>query len=254
MQEFGVGRQLFLEKRYARAAVAFREALVGDPRNPRVWSFLGVSLAHAGSAVEAEQALQRALSLSPQSAECWFHLGVARGLEARWSAAAEAYRRAAAIRPNDLTVWHRLGVALAEAGDPAGSAAAFERALILSRDEGSFGRPERPAAGPFDDHVVEPGERGGPKEADSWLSLALSLLTLGEVEEAVAAYERSYTIDPERARRSMFRPMLMLLTASAGPPTEPEPDGPEPDRPTSPVRPPSRPVLPPEERLHPGLV
>ena len=67
-----------------------------------------------------------------------------------------------------------------------------------------------------DDHVDETGEREGSREAKSWLELALSLLTLGEEEEAVAAYDRAYTLDPERASRSLFRPMLKLLTAVEG--------------------------------------
>ena len=254
MHEFAVGRRLFVQKEFSRAVKAFHEALVSDPQNPRVWSYLGMSLAHSGRAVEAEQALQRAVAISPQNAEGWFHLGVARGLEAKWAEAAEAYRRAVAILPDDLAVWHRLGVALAEAGDEAGSAAAFERALILSRDDGDARRPERRVSGPVDNHVVEPGERAGPKEVDSWLSLALSLLALGEVEEAVAAYEKGYSIDPERARRSLFRPMLVLLTAAAGSPTDPGPDGPVPDRPTSPTPPPHRPNPAPGEPLPLGLI
>ena len=33
-------------------------------------------------------------------------------------------------------------------------------------------------------------------EAQSWLDLALRLLSLGEEQEAVAAYERAYTLRP----------------------------------------------------------
>lgn len=242
-REFDVGLELFSRKEYVRAAKTFEEVLLGDPHHARAWSYLGISLAHAGRAQEAEEALRRAIELAPANGECWFHLGVAQTLEADWPHAAETFRHAAALMPSDLAAWHRLGVALAESGDTEGSAAAFERALILSRETDAPGRTVRPMRGPSDDHLSEPGEREGPKEAESWISLALSLLTLGDVEEAVAAYERGYSVDPNRARHSMFRPMLKLLSATSDGPGEPLPGGRAFDEaPASPLKPPQRPA------------
>ena len=87
---------------------------------------------------------------------------------------------------------------------------------MLSRE--GTGRERSPASRirpeAEDIHVVESGERDGGREAKSWLDLALSLLSLGEEEEAIAAYERAYTLDPTRASRSLFRPMLRLVTAA----------------------------------------
>ncbi|MGC2288382.1 MAG: tetratricopeptide repeat protein [Thermoplasmata archaeon] len=242
-REFDVGLELFARKEYARASKAFEEVLLGDPHHARSWSYLGISLAHMGRAPEAEQALQRAIQIAPTNGECWFHLGVAQGLEADWPRAAETLRHAAALLPNDMAAWHRLGVALAEAGDQEGSIAAFERALILSRETGSLERAIRHPRGSGDDHLAEPGEREGPKEAESWISLALSLLTLGDVEEAVAAYERGYSVDPDRARHSMFRPMLKLLSATSSGPEADLPGGRAfDDAPVPPIRPPQRPA------------
>lgn len=239
---FDVGLELFTRREYARAVKAFEEVLVGEPHHARAWSYLGISLAHTGRALAAERALRRAIELTPANGEVWFHLGIAQCLEAEWSRAAETLRQAAALLPGDMAVWHRLGVALAEAGDREGSAAAFERALILSRDTGAAERAVRHRHGTGDDHLSEPGEREGPKEAESWLSLALSLLTLGDVEEAVAAYERGYSVDPTRARQSMFRPMLKLLSATSDESAEGGPGGRDfEEAPSSPVRPPARP-------------
>jgi Flp pilus assembly protein TadD len=240
---FDVGLELFARKEYARATKAFEEVLLGDPHHARAWSYLGIALAHMGRAPEAEQALQRAIEIAPTNGECWFHLGVAQTLEADWRRAAESLRHAAALMPRDMAAWHRLGVALAEAGDIEGSAAAFERSLILSRDTGIVEGAVHHPHGSGDDHLAEPGQREGPKEAESWLSLALSLLTLGDVEEAVAAYERGYSVDPDRARHSMFRPMLKLLSATSGQSTDELPGGRAVEEaPVSPIRPPQRPV------------
>ncbi|MCI4340328.1 MAG: tetratricopeptide repeat protein [Thermoplasmata archaeon] len=235
-QRFDIGVHYFLKGEYERAARAFQDVLLDEPLNGRAWSYRGIALAHLGHGAEAEQALSRAIELGPQNGEAWFHLGIARSLRSEWPEAVSAYRHAVAYLPDDLVAWHRLGVALAESGDEISATAAFERALVLSRETGSAPL-EEPAPGPrADAHLGEVGEREGIREAQSWLDLALSLLSLGEEEEALAAYDRAFTLDPGRARRSLFQPMLRLLTAAAGEPLEDEaatedgPVGPMPPR------------------------
>lgn len=221
---------------FDHAARAFREVLLDDPQNSRAWSYLGIALAHLGQAAEAEASLSRSIGLSPQNGEAWFHLGVARSLREEWPEAASAYRHAVALLPEDMVAWHRLGVALAESGDEPAASAAFERALVLSRETGERPLEEPVPPAPQDPHLQETGERETGREAQSWLDLALSLLSLGEEEEAVAAYERAFTLDPSRASHSLFQPMLRLLTAAAGQPLDDEPGGP-PDGPRGPPRP-----------------
>jgi tetratricopeptide (TPR) repeat protein len=228
-QQFDLGMAHFLREEWRAASHAFQEVLREAPHEARAWSYFGMALAHLGQGAEAEAALSRAIALSPHEGESWFHLGVARALRNEWSGAVSAYRRAVALMPGDLVAWHRLGVALAESGDREGATAAFERALVLSRETGAP-VPENPVTTSFtrpDSHLAEAGAREDAREVESWITLALSLLSLGDEEEAVAAYERAYTIDPERAGRSLFRPMLRLLTAAAGQPLEDEPAGPE---------------------------
>jgi protein O-GlcNAc transferase len=237
-QQFDVGMHHFLHEEWRLAAKAFQEVLREQPQEARAWSFLGMSLAHLGQGPEAEAALSRAIALRPQDGETWFHLGVARALRNEWASSVAAYRRAVALMPGDLVGWHRLGVALAESGDRDGATAAFERALVLSRETGEKvpDRDRTEAGRPPDGHLAEAGEREDAREAESWLSLALSLLSLGDEEEAVAAYERAYTIDPERAQRSLFRPMLRLLTVAEGRPID--------DESAPPHEPPTRPRPP----------
>jgi tetratricopeptide (TPR) repeat protein len=245
-QQFRLGVQHLLRKEYDRAASAFGSVVREDPNDALAWSNYGLALTHLGRAAEAELALARAVGLSPRNGDAWFHLGVARALRQEWGEAASAYRRAVALEPNDLVAWHRLGVALAEAGEEPAASTAFERALVLSRTVRSARSAEARASGTADDHSQEGAEREGTREAKSWLDLALSLLSLGDEEEAVAAYERAYTLDPERAARSLFRPMLRLLTAVGDEqaPGLPEPMLP-PAGPTRPeeVRPPRRPEV-----------
>jgi tetratricopeptide (TPR) repeat protein len=247
-QRFDLGVHYLLQKEHDRAVRAFQEVLREEPLNARAWSYLGMSQAHLGKGAEAESSLSRAIALAPQNAEAWFHLGVARSLRSEWPEAASAYRHAVALVPDDLVAWHRLGVALAENGEEEAASAAFERALVLSRETGE--RPlEEPVHEPEsgDIHLAEAGEKETLREAKSWIDLALSLLSLGEEEEAVAAYERAYTLDAERAAKSLFRPMLQLVTAAsesatdesvdfpgaavAGPVLPPTPRRPEPPKP-----------------------
>lgn len=248
-QRYRVGVQHLLQKEYDRAATAFGEVVRENPADAQAWSSYGLALTHLGRASEAELALSKAVALAPRNGEAWFHLGVARSLRDEWPDAVSAYRRAVALQPEDVVAWHRLGVALAESGDEPGAATAFERALVLSRTVPSASMEDdapKPSRAASDDHSAEGGEREGAREAKSWLDLALSLLALGDQDEAVAAYERAYTLDPERASRSLFRPMLRLLTA-VGEDVSTEsveaiarPEGPP--RPEA-VRPPSRPEV-----------
>ena len=237
-QRFDIGVHYFLKGEYDRAVTAFQDVLKDEPSNARAWSYLGISAAHMGRGGDAERALSRALQLSPQNGEAWFHLGLARSLRSEWPEAASAYRRAVALEPEDMVAWHRLGVALAESGEEEAASVAFERALVLSRETGAT-----PLEEPYRDssehgHLTEPTEAEGRREAQSWIDLALSLLSLGEEEEALAAYDRAFSIDPDRASRSLFKPMLRLLTAAAGQPLEDE--GPEESGPRPPPPPPRR--------------
>jgi tetratricopeptide (TPR) repeat protein len=229
-QRADLGVHYLLRGEYDRAVRAFLDVIREEPNDASAWSYYGISLAHIGRAAEAEAALARAIALSPANGETWFHLGVARSLREEWQDAATAYRRAVALAPEDMVAWHRLGVALAESGEETGAAAAFERALVLSRSIPTDESDLHPARGPFDDHVDEAGVREGSREAKSWLDLALSLLSLGDEDAAVAAYERAYTLDRGRAQNSLFRPMLRLVTAVEGGPDPGEEEVPVPRR------------------------
>ncbi|MCI4365381.1 MAG: tetratricopeptide repeat protein [Thermoplasmata archaeon] len=229
-QRADLGVHYLLRGEYDRAVRAFLDVIRDDPADATAWSYYGISLAHTGRPVEAEAALARAIQLSPTNGESWFHLGVARSLREEWGEAASAYRKAVALAPEDMVAWHRLGVALAESGEEPSASAAFERALVLSRSlpTDELVAPARPR---FDDHVDEAGAREGAREAKSWLDLSLSLLSLGDEDAAVAAYERAYTLDPTRAQNSLFRPMLRLLTAVEGGADPGEEEFPVPARP-----------------------
>jgi tetratricopeptide (TPR) repeat protein len=217
-QRFDLGVHYLLQKEHDRAVRAFQEVLQEEPLNARAWSYLGMAQAHLGRAADAEGSLSRAIALAPQNAEAWFHLGVARSLRSEWPEAASAYRHAVALVPEDLVAWHRLGVALAESGEEDAASAAFERALVLSRETGERPLEEQVRVSESGDiHLTEVGEKETAREARSWIDLALSLLSLGEEDEAIAAYERAYTLDPERASKSLFRPMLQLVAAASTP-------------------------------------
>ena len=224
-QRFDLGVHFTLAGEYDRAVRSYETVVRDEPLNGRAWAYLGMAYAHMGRGPEAEAALSRSLAIAPVNGEAWFHLGVSRGLRGEWSEAAVAFRRAVAQLPDDLVAWPRLGVALSECGEEEAASTAFERALVLSRETG-IDVIREPGLEDGDAHLEEPTEPEGRRESRSWVDLALSLLSLGEEEEAIAAYERALTLDPETAHRSLFRPMLQLVSAASGRPIEDEPLGP----------------------------
>ena len=244
-RKFDLAIRLTVEGLDENAVSMFRAVVEDEPQNSSAWSYLGMCLAHLGRGDLAEEALSRAIALRPQN-PVLVPSGRCAGAPPRMAPGRVGLiERAVALQPNDMVAWHRLGVALAESGDETGAVTAFERALVLSRETGQDPRDRPPHRAVPDRHDEEVSEQEGFAETKTWLDLALSLLSLGEEEAAVAAYDRAYTLDPDRARQSLFRPMLELVTAASGPPTDdsappaPRPATPHPNapRPAEPPRP-----------------
>jgi Flp pilus assembly protein TadD len=212
--QLDLGISYIVRGEYQRALRTFQQIVERDPKEARAWSYLGLSHAHLGHGTDAEQALSKAIELAPGDPEAWFHLGVARSIRSEWPQAAIAYRHAVAGDPDDLMGWNQLGKALAESGDQPGAEAAFQRALVLSRETGDEPLPGVSASP--EDRLAGLGKSpSSPREAENWLDLSLKLLSLGEEEEAVAAYEQAYALDPGRASQSLFSPMRRLISAAS---------------------------------------
>lgn len=177
------------------AAVLAPLAGAGDPA---VLHLLGVALIEAGDAAAAVAPLQRLTALQPENADA--HLDLARAF-ARLSRSAEAAAACAAVlrlRPDEPVAWSILGSATA---DPAAAEAHFRRALVLrprfpdatvnlSRLLVDSGRAVEGLA-LLDDSLL-----ATPDHAELHYARAVALVAVDQVEAALEANRRAFSIAP----------------------------------------------------------
>ncbi|MBV9862581.1 MAG: glycosyltransferase [Alphaproteobacteria bacterium] len=101
------------DRRWAEAAIAYREVLEQSPSLPPIWVQLGHALKEAGRRNEAESAYRESLRLAPDVADTHLQLGHVLKLLGRREEALEAFAKALRIDRHFLPAIHEL-VALGE--------------------------------------------------------------------------------------------------------------------------------------------
>lgn len=200
-------------------------------QHPDVYTAAAVLLRECGHDEEALQSLQRALQLAPQAANNWYLQSVLQARLGRLPAALESLQRAIALAPEQIHFHRDLALALhglhrnAQALEVIEHTLAMEpqaaviwnaRAAILSR----LGRYQEAIASSEQALALQPGD------ADASVNLALTLMTLGQLERAWPWYEARWQgelADPLRhqqiARWSVgatLRGKTILLWAEQG--------------------------------------
>jgi predicted AlkP superfamily phosphohydrolase/phosphomutase/tetratricopeptide (TPR) repeat protein len=172
--------------------------------------FLGETLrlqaqvaAELGRADEAEEALQQAQSIDPTPvpASLVGDVAMARG---DWTRAAGLYREALAAHPTDSVLERRLGQALAGSNDDASAEAALKRALEKARTdeerEGSLGDLallyQKMGREPQARDVLLKGVSSLPRSAGLFGMLGAAWGRAGQLDKAIAAYQRSVALGP----------------------------------------------------------
>jgi tetratricopeptide (TPR) repeat protein len=155
-----------------KAADAFNKAVSLKPDYAEAYHGLGVSYARAGRYEEAVEALETAVGLKPGLAEAHGNLGFLYDHLGRPEEAAEAFREALRLKPDYAEAHNGLGVALAREKKYEESIELFKQALRI--------RPELKKAR---------------------FNLALSYISLGEIDSALRQERLLRTIDPELADR-----------------------------------------------------
>ncbi len=166
----------------AEAAAALR------PADPKVASWLGLTLAAAGRIDDARRAHERAIALDPAVGVVHYNFGY--DLE-RWgetAAAERQYRTALERDPTVPSVRTRLGRILADQGDVDGAIGLYRQELEIV--------PDSPSAAQ---------------------NLAYALLRLGRVDEAEPVLVRVLVINPRDAKaRNMLATILLQRGDTAG--------------------------------------
>ena len=155
-----------------KAAEAFAKAVKLKPDFAVAYHGLGVSYAKVGKYEEAVEALERAVEIKPDLAEAHGNLGFLYDHLGRPEEAAEAFREALRLKPDYAEAYNGLGVVLAREKKYEESIGLFKQALRI--------RPELKKAR---------------------FNLALSYISLEDVESALSQERLLREIDPELADR-----------------------------------------------------
>jgi len=102
--------QLFMEKRFPEAELAFREHLKEHGESAGVLLNLGLCLKELGRNAEAFESVQKASELEPGRADIWNELGLLWDDEGRLTKSEACYRRAVELDPTLARAWNNLGV------------------------------------------------------------------------------------------------------------------------------------------------
>jgi serine/threonine-protein kinase len=196
------------------AEVAYREALLLDPRSWQALLWLADLLVTSQRAAEAQPLLDTALKIYPN--ERLFHdvLGTLQHSQGNYAAAETAFRRSLALKPTGSLAYTNLSDALARQGRPEEALAVLQQGLLLRPHHRLYmhlgnalygrGRFAEAAA------AYERGLATLPAgQADAWLLAnlgdALSRLP-GRAPQARVSYQRALTGAEALARRYPANP------------------------------------------------
>lgn len=204
-----------------------RAALAGEPESALLLQELGVVLRRAERFREAAEVLSRAARIKPDSAPLLLELARALRASGRLEPAAAAAERATRLAPSDGQAWRELGASLHTMGRLPEAGAALARAeSLLPRDARvkqlraaglhALGRPQEA----LDFARRAASIHRGPSEL---ATLGLVLLTLGQAEVALSAFEEALGLAPDhpeavsgkaRAAESLGNRALAIETLS----------------------------------------
>lgn len=158
-----------------RALASYEAALRLDPQYALAWDNRGNTLRRLGRTVHALESYERALVLKPVYAEAWCHRAIVLHDLGRFADAAASAERALAARPGYADALLALGNAL--------------QALERQRD----------AVAAYDAGLAQ-GQR-----ADLWCARGAALKKSGQLDQALASYDRALALRPDYALAAHYR-------------------------------------------------
>jgi len=195
-----------------RAMTLFRDALNINPTDPQLHSNLGTTLMEVGRLEEAVAEQRQAIHYAPGSAEAYGNLGVALQKLGRQQEAAAAYATAIDIKPGLSFARTNLAIAAGETavqlGDASAAGGQYDAAIGHYRDALAKGA-DTPATrtklgialarrGALADAAIQLRlvVNTTPNDASAHANLATVLMSLNELDSAIAEFQQSLMIDP----------------------------------------------------------
>lgn len=198
------GTAAAMEDNPANAATLFQAAITAGGGTPECYYNLGQALHRAGDPAGAERAYWSALLRAPGFADAYNSLGVTLAGCGRADDAAAAFQRAIAERPGYAEARHNLASVLLGNGQADAAYALYRtwlatdpgnQRLIFLTGTAALNADSLPEA---ETHLRQALLRQ-PRDAGIWNNLALALVRMGRVGEAVAAFAKAVEIRPDYA-------------------------------------------------------
>jgi tetratricopeptide (TPR) repeat protein len=229
------GREHYQKREYDKAELLLRQVAESNDTFADVFNMLGVIAHEQGDFAGAEKFFERATSLNPNYTEALLNLAVTYNDQAKYEAARKIYqqiRSARARSPDNLDPFVKgkianmhadVALAYEEAGLVHEAIRELERAVLLCpgfadlrtrlgtlyRDAGNLMRAREHYDAACD---------ANPRYCQARVMLGITLLSLNDVDGAMAEWRHVLEIDPENKSAKMYIRMVETSPKSIRPP------------------------------------
>ena len=207
----------------AGAVNAFERAVQARPNDPAWRTLLAGALLHEDRAEAAMAQFAAALRINPQYGDAHRGIGHIHLNAGRPAEAVDALRRAIDLQPDDMDAQYALATALTRLGNSREAARYFERVEQVQRQRLAEQRRTRSLDVLKEEAALRTAERDHERAAALWrqviqleptrashhLGLADALANAGQIDPAIAAYERGAALGAEPA---VFRRLAELYS------------------------------------------
>jgi TolB-like protein/tetratricopeptide (TPR) repeat protein len=203
---------------FARAEVAYRKLLQGNPLDASLHIGLGEAVDGSGRSEEAEASFRRAIAVEPSYAGAYTALAGHLFERGRAGEAAAAYRKVTELAPASATAWSNLGGALQMSGNFAGASEAYRHSLRLEPSKSGYSNlgttlfylgKSTEAVANFESAVAL-----GEHDAVVWGNLGDALWQIeGRRQEAAEKYRRAIELGERSLATTPDDPLLLAQLA-----------------------------------------
>ncbi|MFX1761422.1 tetratricopeptide repeat protein [Paraburkholderia sp. A1RI-2L] len=215
LAHYNLGNAYAAVGRHEDAMYAFGHAVRLQPGDASSHNNLGNALHALGRHADAAEAFRRALKIRPGHAGAHNNLGMALNALGDCAGAVEQFQKALRFQPRFVAAHFNLANTLDATGYHAQAVAGFETALALQPQfpPALFGLGNALAALGRHEEALGPYERAiglDPKFALAWLALGSAQHALGRHAAALRAFDEALRVRPDLAAAHLNRALILL--------------------------------------------